>query len=61
MNIRSSAAALGLGVIATGGLLSGCETTPDVAWQDNGIPNHTHPWQPWWTYQFVYHLSLIHI
>ena len=55
MNIPYSAAALTLALIAATSLLGGCETTSQVTWQDNGIPNHVHPWQPWWRYEFLYH------
>ena len=38
------------------GLGAGCSSQPsDVTWQNNGTPQHAHPNQDWWNYQYVYY------
>lgn len=44
----------GLGAAVILGL-AGCTTNSQVAWEADGTPQHTHPGQNWWRYQFVYH------
>ena len=36
--------------------LAGCSgTMTTVRWESDGTPQHTHPNQQWWRYQFVYY------
>lgn len=36
--------------------LAGCSgTRTTVRWESDGTPQHTHPNQQWWRYQFVYY------
>ena len=49
------AIALAVSMMAAAGLAAGCSQESTVSWQPDGMPHHTHPYQSWWTYEFVYH------
>ncbi len=38
-------------------VMSGCgyKRGSEVTFHASGLPHHEHPYQDWWTYQFVYH------